>query len=72
MIDSERATNDLTRRFGAEYLWSASGLEKYAYCPFQFFAGHVLGLEELPELTLETDFGGAVSGHEVSRDCIES
>ena len=58
MVDSERATNELARRFGAEYLWSASGLEKYAYCPFQFFAGHVLGLEELPELTLETDYGG--------------
>ena len=66
MVDSERATNDLTHRFGAEYLWSASGLEKYAYCPFQFFAGHVLGLEELPELTLETDFGGrGIRAHEV-------
>jgi len=66
MIDSERATNDLTRRFGTEFLWSASGLEKYAYCPFQFFAGHVLGLEELPELTLETDYGGrGIRAHEV-------
>jgi ATP-dependent helicase/DNAse subunit B len=66
MVDSERATNDLTRRFGAEFLWSASGLEKYAYCPFQFFAGHVLGLEDLPELTLETDYGGrGIRAHEV-------
>ena len=32
-------------------------MEKYASCPFRFFSAHGLGLNPLPELALETDYG---------------
>ncbi|HZZ29246.1 MAG TPA: PD-(D/E)XK nuclease family protein [Pirellulales bacterium] len=52
-----KAQERLQRHFGPEHCWSVSRLEDYAYCPYQFFAKHVLDLEELPELTLEVDYG---------------
>lgn len=33
----------------AEAIWSASRIESYQACPFQFFAGYALGLRELDE-----------------------
>ncbi|MFN2227295.1 MAG: PD-(D/E)XK nuclease family protein, partial [Anaerolineae bacterium] len=36
---------ELAERYGPRHVWSASRLETYATCPFQFFAGSVLGLE---------------------------
>ncbi len=47
--------------------WSPTALETYARCPFQFFAGHVLDLEELedPEEVTELealDVGGLLHG----------
>lgn len=37
----------LSERFGAQAVWSASRLESYATCPFAFFAGSALGLEQI-------------------------
>jgi len=36
---------DLTAFYGPPHPWSASRLESYRSCPFQFFVRHVLGLE---------------------------
>jgi ATP-dependent helicase/nuclease subunit B len=47
----------LARKFGSEHCWSVSRLDEYSQCPFQFFARNVLNLEELDELSLDTDFG---------------
>ena len=42
---------DLSERFGASHGWSASRLESYGTCAFEFFIAHALGLEPraLPE-----------------------
>lgn len=51
----------LGRRFGVDYRWSASTLEKYAQNPFIFFVDKVLELEEQEEAEEETSplaFGG--------------
>ena len=36
---------DLSKRFGPNFGWSASKLESYGTCPFEFFVAHALGLE---------------------------
>ena len=46
----------LAERFGPERCWSASDLEAYARCPFEFFLHRVLGIEPLEEIALETDY----------------
>jgi ATP-dependent helicase/nuclease subunit B len=46
----------LAARFGPKHTWSASQWETYAACPFRFFMQHVLGLEPIGDLVLETDF----------------
>ena len=56
VIGSEQTRVALARRFGPEHRWSPSDLERYAACPFQFFASRTLALEPLPELELEVDF----------------
>ena len=38
---------DLRERFGTDFGWSASKLESYGTCPFEFFIAHALGLEPL-------------------------
>ena len=43
------------RRFGPDYVWSASRLETYRNCPYQFFASAVLHLEERAEPVLGLD-----------------
>lgn len=55
IVQSEASKRHLARRFGPEHCWSASALEQYATCPFRFFASNVLGLKELPDLSMETD-----------------
>jgi len=40
---------DLNERFGAAHTWSASRLESYGACPFEFFVAHVLELEPREE-----------------------
>ena len=40
---------DLRERFGTEFGWSASKLESYGTCPFEFFVAYGLGLEPRDE-----------------------
>jgi len=40
---------DLSERFGVDYTWSASRLESYGTCPFEFFVAYVLELEPRAE-----------------------
>lgn len=39
----------LAERFSPEGVYSATSLETYAQCPFRFFIGNVLRLEDLPD-----------------------
>jgi RecB family exonuclease len=54
---SSAAAGRLAERFGPRHLWSPSQWETYAACPYKFLLEHVLGLESLGELKLETDYG---------------
>ena len=45
----EGETFDLSERFGADMGWSASRLESYGTCPFEFFVAYALGLEPREE-----------------------
>ncbi len=49
----EAIVSILSSRFGDGAVYSASALERYARCPFSFFAGNVLGIEPLPEIELD-------------------
>jgi len=42
----------LHQKFGS-HLWSVSQLEKYAFCPMEFFLGQILKIEEWPEYETE-------------------
>jgi ATP-dependent helicase/nuclease subunit B len=55
LLPSTAAGRALRARFGPERCWSASRLEQYASCPFQFFLSRVLHLEALDEPMLEID-----------------
>ncbi len=48
-------SSELGELFGPRHIWSASRVEQYARCPFQFFAGSMLGLEvrEPPQAGLD-------------------
>ena len=52
---AEALVPEITNRFSLDRVWSASRLESYAACPFQFFVGNALRLEprSLPELGLD-------------------
>ncbi|MBA4104422.1 MAG: hypothetical protein C0485_01600 [Pirellula sp.] len=52
---SDAARARLLAHYGSDYIWSPSRLETYAACPFRFFGEHLLKLEPLPELALESD-----------------
>ena len=56
LLQSPAIAARLARQFGPQHAWSASQWETYATCPFRFFMQHVLGLEPLGDLVLETDF----------------
>ncbi len=56
LVTSQAARDRLAKRFGPRHLWSPSQWEQYATCPYRFFLEHVLSLQPLGELTLETDF----------------
>ncbi len=45
---------ELELKFGTDYLWSSSQLEKYGKRPFDFLLDKVLGLEEVAEADEET------------------
>jgi ATP-dependent helicase/DNAse subunit B len=52
---SDASRSRLAGQYGPDYIWSPSRLETYAACPFRFFGEHLLKLEPLPELALESD-----------------
>ncbi|MGE0606641.1 MAG: PD-(D/E)XK nuclease family protein [Pirellulales bacterium] len=69
LFTSSAARDKLARKYGPDRLWSASHLETYAACPFKFFMEHVLRLQPLDEIGLETDYmsrGGLL--HDVLAD----
>lgn len=51
---------DLSERFGAGHGWSASRLESYGTCPFEFFVAHALELQ--PREEAEAGFDARVLG----------
>jgi ATP-dependent helicase/nuclease subunit B len=56
VFSSDAARAKLMERFGPDRCWSPSQLEKYAYCPFQFFSERIMRLEPLGDLALEVDY----------------
>jgi ATP-dependent helicase/DNAse subunit B len=56
MLLSPPAAARFGERFGRRHLWSPSQWETYAACPYKFYLEHVLGLEPLGDLELETDY----------------
>ena len=48
-IDEPRLRRELERRMGGEWTFTASALNAYARCRWQFFAQYLLGLEPLVE-----------------------
>ena len=53
---------DLDKRYGERAGWSASRLEAYASCPFQFFSASALGLEvlEAPQIGYQANQLGTI------------
>ncbi len=49
------ARRRLQRRFGPDYPFSASSLEQYAQCPFQFYLSRVLKVRPCADVELEID-----------------
>ena len=62
LLNSPAAAAKCAEYFGPEHLWSPSQWETYAACPYKFFLEHVLGIEPLGDLVLETDFARAAAG----------
>ncbi|MEW5940687.1 MAG: PD-(D/E)XK nuclease family protein, partial [Chloroflexota bacterium] len=56
---------DLSKRFSAGYGWSASRLESYGTCPFDFFVAH--GLELEPRQEAEEGFDVRILGSMLHR-----
>jgi ATP-dependent helicase/DNAse subunit B len=56
VLESAAAKQRLGERFGDDHLWSASQLEQYASCPYQFFLSQVLHLKPPGEIALETNY----------------
>jgi ATP-dependent helicase/nuclease subunit B len=53
------AIRRLVEKFGAGYPFSPSQIESYTFCPFQFFARYVLGLQGVDERDeLDEDYAG--------------
>ena len=60
---------DLSERFGEGFGWSASKLESYGTCPFEFFVAYALGLE--PRIPPEEGFDVRMLGsmlHQILED----
>ncbi len=49
VLHSDSIKSELNNRFGAGHIWSASRLNRYANCPFGFYAEYVLEIEALEE-----------------------
>jgi len=64
---------DLGERFGPEHGWSASRLESYGTCPYEFFVAYALGLE--PRTPPEEGFDVRMLGsmlHKILEDVYSS
>lgn len=48
-FESPELIAELAGRYGPQYVWSASRLNRYGNCPYSFFAQTVLKLEERPD-----------------------
>lgn len=56
-IEDPRVIAEIGRRFGPDHSFSASQLESFATCPFQFYQRYVLGLKMIDErLELDDDY----------------
>jgi ATP-dependent helicase/nuclease subunit B len=56
LLPGSAARQLLLDRYGPQRNWSASQLEQYIFCPYQFFLQSVLKLEPLKDLELSFDF----------------
>jgi ATP-dependent helicase/DNAse subunit B len=73
LITHEDLQSLLAKRFGADYVWSASALSLYGKSPFKFFAERVLKLERRIEAALDLtamDAGGLL--HEALRRFLQN
>jgi ATP-dependent helicase/DNAse subunit B len=59
----------ISDKYPVDHIWSASRLENYQTCPFNYFIGYVLGLEkpELPEEGLDSRQLGNIYHHILER-----
>ena len=58
LLRDPRAIRRIGREFGPEHRFSASQLESFVFCPFQFFLRYALALQPLDDRTeLEDDYG---------------
>ncbi len=53
---SQAAAASLEADFPPDRIFSATELERYAYCPYQFFLNRVLNVQPLEEVELEVDY----------------
>lgn len=58
MLRSPAVVAKLAERYGPQRCWSPSQLERYAYCPFQFFLNDVLHAGPVAEPALAVDYMG--------------
>ncbi|MFH1918776.1 MAG: PD-(D/E)XK nuclease family protein [Planctomycetota bacterium] len=56
LLDGDAARREMSIRFGPAWTFTATELEQYASCPYQFFLDRVLGLEPLEDLDLSLDY----------------
>ncbi len=56
MLAGRAAQGEMATRFGPAWTFSATELEQYASCPFQYFLERVLGIEPLEDLDLAVDY----------------
>ncbi|HEY7547285.1 MAG TPA: hypothetical protein VID27_20490, partial [Blastocatellia bacterium] len=49
VMESADILEEIRRKFGAHYMWSASQINDYGVCPFRFFARHALRLKPIDE-----------------------
>lgn len=54
-LENAAALAEVSNRFGPERVFSPTALEDYIACPFKFFFGNVLNLEELDEPSEEVE-----------------
>ena len=55
VMEDKKVLEILQSKFTHDHIFSPSGLEKYARCPFSFYMEKVLYLEPLPEVALDLD-----------------